>query len=194
MPKPVTLPCFIQSLPRPLPVYTTLGGVSAQPGLGSARPRIFIFIDLMILSVVPGEAFETLPDGTPKVPNEDNFNRLELSYATQGVSSIKGELRFPVTHTLPDNAPYDHLEYFPGHSSCGLCHRAETIVGTINGVNIFQSDRKIPRDYQSLAVARNEYVQCDRAADPYHCNMMDALFAHGGVVWQEFPDNLQGHF
>ncbi len=194
MPKPLTLPCFTQSLPRPLKVYTSLGTVSAQPAIDSKRPRFFIFINNMTLSVVPGESYPTHVDGSPQDPDSTKYNQLELSQPTTGYLSIKGELRFPVRDTLPNAAPYKDLEYAFGYSICGLCHHYEKKIGSLDGISIFVSDRKMPRDAQNLAVAREEHKLCDRTADPYHCDMMAAIFDKGEVVWQDFPALLRGHF
>src|SRR4051794_26926429 len=45
MPKPVSLPCFLSTLARPLEVHATLSVTSAQPAVGKRSPRIFIFLD-----------------------------------------------------------------------------------------------------------------------------------------------------
>lgn len=194
MPKPLSLPCFTRSLPRPLKVYISEGRQSAQPALSAQSPRYFIFINGLTLSVVPDSEFPTQPDGSPKDPNSTKFNQLELSQPTKGYSSIKGELRFPVKETLPRNAAYANLEYSTGYSICGICHRYEDKVGSLDGVSIFQSDQKMPAQPQAISVAFNEYKTCNASLTPYHCNMMNALFEPGPVVWQDFPDYLQGHF
>ena len=44
LPKPLTLPCFLESLARPLEMSATFSVVSAQPAVGHRSPRVFLFL------------------------------------------------------------------------------------------------------------------------------------------------------
>src|SRR5450432_198125 len=40
LPKPLSIPCFLESLARPIPVLATFGVLSAQPAVGVRSPRV----------------------------------------------------------------------------------------------------------------------------------------------------------
>ncbi len=42
LPKPLSLPCFLESLARPLEISASYGVFSAQPAKGIRSPRIFV--------------------------------------------------------------------------------------------------------------------------------------------------------
>jgi len=52
LPKPLTLPCFLQALARPLAMTATDSVFSLQPADGLRSPRIFLFTPGMVMSVV----------------------------------------------------------------------------------------------------------------------------------------------
>jgi hypothetical protein len=73
----VTLPCFLQTLQRPLSLYATSSPISAQPADSERDPRIFVMMEPLILSVVAvGETSVYL----------------ELSELTSNTRSIKAEI------------------------------------------------------------------------------------------------------
>lgn len=183
MPKPLELACFVASLPRPLEINATQSLFSAQPSDGAANPRVFIFFDRLILSVVTKAAeFDDRPGDQP-------FKELlELSFVTEGVESIKAEIKFPVTATLPASAPYVGLEGpVAGQSLCHLCHDNELQVDTIEGVPVFQSTMLKPSDRKSIAFIKNERQFCNELLDPDRCAMLASLTDHGELVWRDFP-------
>src|SRR5688572_8125053 len=53
LPRPVTLPCFLATLPRPLEVHASQSIFSAQPAAGRRSPRMFIFSGALTLTIVP---------------------------------------------------------------------------------------------------------------------------------------------
>ena len=53
LPPPVTLPCFLESLDRPLHVEAAISRSSAQPAYWDRSPRLFLFIGDLVLTVVP---------------------------------------------------------------------------------------------------------------------------------------------
>ena len=190
MPHPLTLPCFVRSLPRPLYAYSTASGESAQPSIGDNNPRVFLFFDKLTLSIVPGERYNTLPTGEPSPASPDKHNLLEISYNTQGVKSTKGEIKFPIVAPLPDSGPYENLAFRDTASICSLCHRGEVKYGEINGVPIYESDRLKPLDPIGFKPMRTDYEACAALPESYHCNMLKAIFDPGEIRWQEFPAGL----
>lgn len=168
LPKPTTLPCFIESLDRPLAVYASTSTAGAQPASGPHNPRIFLFRGDLTMSVVSqGEARETL----------------ELSHALGDRRSIKAELVFPVESVLEPRAPYDQVEFGQG-TSCGVCHGAETRVTSIEFATAWASDafQDDPDQGLSLSFLRQSARDCDHQAEPERCEMLDAIFGHGDLM------------
>lgn len=168
LPKPTSLPCVLESLERPLSLYATTSTAGAQPASGPENPRIFVFSGNLVMSVVPqGEASATL----------------ELAYAIGDRRSIKAELAFPIDEALAPSAPYDQVD-FGGGSSCGVCHGGESRVESIDFATAWASDvfQDEPDQALSLSFLRLSARECDPAAEPERCAMLDAIFGHGEVV------------
>ena len=53
LPFPVSVPCLLASLPRPLPLVATNSINSAQPAEGNRSPRVFLLLEHLAISVVP---------------------------------------------------------------------------------------------------------------------------------------------
>ena len=175
LPSPVTLPCFLTSLPRPLGLELTSNVFSLQPAQGRESPRIFVRNAGLTLSVVPAgpgahllEFGEVLPSGL----------------------SLKAEVAFPVQGTLTradtfartlDSADADF-------TSCGVCHALETEVapGEYASVPLRPTaDKIVPLD-----MLRAEHEACRPSDDPDRCEMLSALFDHGPVEHAPFPDDI----
>jgi hypothetical protein len=168
LPKPTSLPCLLESLDRPLPLYATTSVAGAQPASGPQNPRLFLFRGALTMSVtLEGEASQVL----------------ELSYAIGDRRSIKGELVFPVDDALAPSAPYDQVE-LGGGTICGFCHGAEARVATIDFATAWSSDafQDDPEQGLSPAFVRQSAIDCDHEAEPGRCEMLDAIFGHGDVV------------
>ena len=89
LPEPVSVPCLVQALDRPLAINSTSGIVSAQPAESVHNPRIFIFTDGLALSIVPaGRGRDLLELGQYDTPEE----------------SLKGELHMPVDTPVTKDA------------------------------------------------------------------------------------------
>lgn len=167
LPKPTTLPCFLESLERPLSIYASTSTGGAQPASGPGSPRIFVFRGDLVMSIVP--------EGT-------GSHTLELSQAIGNRMSIKAELEFPVEQTLARSAPYDQVD-LGGGSTCGTCHDSETQVDSIDFATAWASDayQDEPELGLSLAFLRQNALDCDPEAEPQRCGMLDAVFGHGDV-------------
>lgn len=168
LPRPISLPCLLESLDRPLAVYATTSTAGAQPASGPENPRIFVLEgDLAMSLVLEGEHAATL----------------ELGYAIGERRSIKAELAFPVEGMLAPSAPYEQVQLGEG-TSCGLCHGGETRVSEIDFASAWASDmfQDEPDQALSLAFLRQSAIDCDHEAQPERCGMLDAIFGHGDVV------------
>jgi hypothetical protein len=177
MPKPVTLPCFLDTLARPLQFHATQSIFSLQPAAGLRSPRIFLFSGPLIMSVVP--------EGT-------GSSLLEFGELRSESRSLKGEIEFPVTAELPDSAPYERILFNPTLTSCGFCHAAEEPAADLPLVPAFVSQalRPRPNERTSLDVVFAQWLACDATAEPARCAMLKSLFERGEIVEHDFPSTL----
>lgn len=210
MPKPLTLACFIASLPRPVYYNSTISNFSAQPSIGRANPRIFLnFNEGLWLSFVPQEAITTqTKEGiTHKIWDQDGIQLLELSEEVTShhtsPQSIKGELAFPITTQLAPNAPYAHINFNADKKSslCGGCHANETVIDSIEDVPIFRS--AMLRNFEAGEVRHatliDAYLTCDdnlhednhTQNEWYRCQMYEATFGRGTMLWRSFREDIE---
>lgn len=168
LPKPVSLPCFLQALSRPLSLYMTSSDRSLQPSPGARSPRTFIVFEPMVMSIVL--------DGPAKIA-------LELGYRTSPSRSVKTEILFPLTTDVTFDNIFD--EVLSGRlTKCGACHTGETITFHPDlPVDVFESDIIAPFDLYEVDIEsmRGERASCDPAAEPERCALLSALFDHGTV-------------
>lgn len=209
MPKPLTLACFIASLPRPLTYNATFSRSSVQPAIGKLNPRIFIQYEKLWLSFVPHEAMTAVKDPITgertSVWDADGIQLLEFSLEVESdlpvPQSIKGELAFPILSTIPRNAPYARIAYSAQESTCKACHANETIVGSLDGVPIFRS--KMLRSAKQTLMQPDDIFSHYYACDPhintgpgtennewYRCQMLKALVEPGPIEWQNFRSDI----
>ena len=182
LPKPVTLPCFLESLPRPLAIEATRSITSAQPAVGARSPRMFLFFDPLIVSVVPAGDGERL---------------LEFGERRDEVRSLKAELEFPITDTLGPGAAFDRLRYNETNSTCDFCHaESEPAPGVDHPyAQISRGIRPMPRERVPLADLMRETQACDPAAEPDRCAMLRALFERSPQPTEgEFPEPYKTFF
>ncbi|WP_413558326.1 hypothetical protein [Bdellovibrio sp. HCB209] len=172
LPKPLSIPCLIENLPKPLKVYSFESTGSAQPSPDSNSPRIFIIIDKLIVSVIP--------KGIGR-------NFVEFSQVISSSESVKAEVQFPVVSELDVAAPYDSIRAAFG-TSCRDCHMGE------RGVSGFAGDayasvilRPGPVGRQTASKMRLLSANCDDADDPARCKMLRAVFVNGQAQDTSFP-------
>jgi hypothetical protein len=186
MPKPLDLPCFIESLPRPLYVNMIDSVFSAQQSNGPGNPRIFIFFDKLIMSVVPEEK-----PGSREIPEQVNL--LELSFETTDKKSIKAEIAFPIKKPMNYGDAYVRLTSIFNVSVCGICHDREVLVNHIDGQEVFESD--ILRPYDGSEVPMHEISDaaqvCNPILQPHRCAMLDAIVGDGDLRWQAFDPSIR---
>ena len=171
LPSPVTLPCFLQALARPLKMHASVSLISAQPSAGARSPRIFLFFDGMRMSIVPAGA------GAPL---------LELGEIREESRSLKAEILFPVTTPLDAATPYQRILFTPTVTRCGFCHPVETPDPDITFATAFTSVALRPLDSYAVTIdsLANELAICDPSAEPDRCAMLQALFDQGPPVEQ----------
>jgi hypothetical protein len=175
LPKPVELPCLLESLPRPLEVYATLSTLSAQQTFNRAYPRIFLFADPLIFSVVP--------DGI-------GASLLEMAEQRAMGRSIKAELEFPVETELTSATPYEKVMFSETNSTCAFCHADETMVEDLTFTQVFESVSLRPVPWQQVGIEEllRTTAACDALAEPEQCAMVKAIFGQeGGVTHRDFP-------
>ena len=177
LPKPLTLPCFLESLARPLQIHATYSLFSAQPAEGLRSPRIFLFQDPTLLSIVPAG---------------DGASLLEFGEQRAEFRSLKAEIAFPVLAPLEPSAPFDRLLFNPQITTCGGCHAEERPESEISGVSRFVSRalRPLPRDQVTALSLAHELEICDRALEPQRCAMLQALLGRGPVTDRDFPVDM----
>jgi hypothetical protein len=178
LPKPASLACFLEALERPLRLVATRSFFSAQPAMGSRSPRIFLFTDGIIQSIVP--------EGSAR-------NLLEMGEATSPASSIKAELEFPIAEPITLATAFERLP-LDGITTCGVCHNGHVPVLGIEGA--FESEVLRPADQElvPLAELEDEARRCDGEIEPERCAMLGALFQHGEVIATEFPRSVRTIF
>lgn len=175
LPQPVSVSCFIASLPRPLAVVPVNSVLSAQPAAGRRSPRLFIYDERLILSIVP--------DG-------DGANLLEFGQFVDELNTIKGELEFPITATVSDEAPYTHVQQETGPTTCGFCHAREVSHPTIPEARVSVAYRPHATTLIPLTTVRIEHVTCDHELEPERCELLDAVFNYGSITEGTFPEAL----
>jgi hypothetical protein len=173
LPLPVTLPCFVEALDRPLGLTASTSPFSAQPTDSFEDPRLFLLDDTLAMTIVTtGEASALL----------------ELGGYTEPGRSTKAELEFPVTHRLPRSAPYERTILGAG-TSCALCHADERFAGDVEGVATYTTETLAPERAREISVAFVEqHARACADADPTErCALLEAVFAHGEVHERGFP-------
>ncbi|AUX36736.1 MULTISPECIES: hypothetical protein [Sorangium] len=174
--KPLELPCFLAHLAGPLQMTAALSTASAQAAFDRRSPRIFVFLDPLVFTVVPEGLGRDL---------------LEFGERRGDARSLKGEIAFPVTSELTPGAPFEHIIFNEQYSTCAFCHADETRAPDIPFARAFESLALRPRDNAviSLDELRSEVRSCDAESDPYRCAMLHALFDRDGVIQRDFPES-----
>jgi hypothetical protein len=175
LPRPTSLPCFLESLDRPLELYLTSSTLSLQPADGERSPRTFIVNGDLVMSVVTNPEF---------------IFRLELGYRSAPNRSRKGEVLFPLTQDVTATMIENRIRV-GDVSICGACHGAETRPDDaffIDGA--YESSIAVPLapfevDLEEL---KSEAALCDPSREPDRCAQLSALFDHGEVVRSAFWD------
>jgi hypothetical protein len=184
LPKPASVACFLEALSGPLALQAANSPFSAQPAAGARSPRLFLFYDPLVLSVVPGGSGAHL---------------LELGERRSDNTSLKAELAFPIESEISRTAPYDRLRFndTTTTSACGFCHASEHRVEEIDHpfAVISQAMRPLPSQRVTLESLRAEAIRCDPAAEAERCDILRALFDRDTAPLEhEFPATFKTFF
>ena len=172
LPKPLSLPCFLQNFPRPLKLFAMQSRFSAQQSAGPNNPRVFIINgDLMLSVVTYGLGSEAL----------------ELSYKTGEGQSIKGEIYFPLTENITEDHPYTSIET-GGGTACRFCHLNER--PSPDYPNAFESDLTLPDPFERMSLTRLDQLtqECNPEEDQTRCDMFTSLFGDRRFQQGDFPE------
>jgi hypothetical protein len=178
LPKPLSLACFVEALGRPLQLHATRSEISAQPAVGVRSPRLFLYVEPLVMTVVPAGAGAQL---------------LELGEQRPEFRSLKAELRFPISEMVTPSEPYEHALFVEGVTACAFCHAAEEsdplVAGGLGYVS--QALRPSTRDQRvTLESLREELEACDFALEAERCDLLDALFGWGETLDWDFPMDM----
>lgn len=177
LPKPLTLACFVEALGRPLKLHAALSTVSAQPSRGTRSPRIFVYLESLVMTVVP--------EGR-------GAHLLELGEQRPDLRSLKAELRFPIEENISSSLPYEDALYTQEVTGCAFCHADEQRDLNVTVAPAFVSVALRPFEERrvSLSSLQDEHAICDPAIEPERCALLDALFGGGDVADWDFPAEM----
>jgi len=179
LPRPLSLPCFLESLDRPLEVHAALSTISLQPAPSPRSPRIFIFTGDVIMSVVP--------EGTGR-------SLVEMGQLVEPGRSAKAELRFPVTDPITPDQPFAHVND-GGGTTCRFCHPREEPAPTVSpSAFVSGAFSPVARARVDIEGLRAERQSCDEATEPERCALLGAIFDHGEVRGRDFPPGVPTAF
>lgn len=176
LPRPVTIPCLVASLPRPLSVVATTSAFSAQPADGRRSPRVFLMGDPLILSIAISGAGKDL---------------LEFAERTDPARTLKAEVGFPVTGAIVPDDAFARVRTGPSQTNCGLCHRAEAPHPTVDGGFVSAAFRPNPGELVPLAELKAELASCDPASERDRCLRLIALLGLGPTTQGAFPSAFE---
>lgn len=168
LPEPVTAACFVAALERPLRLEATASDFSAQPADSAARPRLFLFLGPLTVSVVPSGPGASL---------------IEFGEHTDPAHTLKGELPLPVEGAVTAQDAFDHVAHPELVTTCHVCHQPAMPWpgGGYTSVAIRPEDDELV-DVDALAAE----VRACAPADSEACALLGTVFA-GEVVHTPFP-------
>jgi hypothetical protein len=174
LPMPVTVPCMLDVLPRPLSIHATSSDLSVQPADGETNPRIFILINSLTIAIaISGEGAKIV----------------ELSESLAVNRSVKGEIGFPVTEPLALSLVYERIinKDGPG-TSCAGCHFSEGIAGSGFPENAFASKALRPFERQGIAISRlKKFKELCLGESNERCEILESIFRDGDPQQFDFP-------
>lgn len=177
MPKPISLPCFVESLERPLAVSAGSGVVSAQPATGERSPRLFLFSEPLIMTVVPEGVGSQL---------------LEIGELRSETRSLKAELKFPIDRDLEPQEPFEATIFNESITTCAFCHAAEEPDPGIEFARAYVSQalQPLPSLRVGIDQVRAEHLACEPELEPGRCALFAAIFDWGEVLEGSFPETM----
>ena len=176
MPKPLTVPCFLDALRRPHAIQATKNTLSGQPAYSTTSPRIFLIKGLtLFISVVPSGPFMDVIEFGEVVGNGDK--------------SVKAELFFPITKNLTETEFYETvLNSSKSGTTCGPCHGGDGAAPEGFPATAFQSPIVQPFAGQrvSLLSIQNHAELCKTQVLD-ECPILQSILYGGKTTEREFP-------
>ncbi|MBL8950800.1 MAG: hypothetical protein JNK82_08495 [Myxococcaceae bacterium] len=177
LPRPVTVPCVVAALPRPLPLVATHSQTSAQPAEGSMSPRIFVMGASLVIAVVPSGA---------------GANLLETGEWVTSTRTIKGELELPVSAPVASDALYTHVATTTQRTTCALCHRDEAPHDTRASAFVSTAYRPNPGEELTEAAVEALHDACVESGETTgRCELLHALYDFGAVRQSAFRREVE---
>lgn len=178
LPKPVTVPCLIESLTPPLKVFAMRSTASLQFSISPEDPRFFIFFAPLIISVTSGGPGAEV---------------VEMSVVQPGSQlSLKAELRFPVTEHVSDALAYQRIRSGLGTTCAHFCHQHEERDWRIQHAEAFLSKAIRPSLRFEVTLNSLESVRsaCRSPTDSLRCELLHAVLVRGQATREEFPADM----
>lgn len=179
LPRPLSIPCFLDALPHPLNLNATTSRISAQPAGDDENPRFFIFAGPESKLVISA------------VPSGEGSSVIEYSIMISDIESIKGEIAFPILDTVVLNTVNSRIaaKSPATGTTCGGCHTGERLAPIeFYGANQFISRALSPKSTSQVSEGRLKELnsQCKNIQSE-RCNIYDAIFGATGINIQLFP-------
>lgn len=171
--KPVTVSCLISFLEAPLKIYAVNNQASAQAAASFESPRIFIFNQNLILSVVP--------DG-------DGKDFVEMSEVVGIFRSIKAELKFPINDIIVSGDAFRSIINNQGVSTCRGCHDNAEVANQITTGPAFITDMVLPDPNKRVPATNLNFWarNCDVNSNPFRCEMLKVIMINGKAEESNF--------
>lgn len=178
LPRPVTAPCVIEALDRPLELEATSSRDSVQPADGQRSPRIFIWPhDELVVAIALAGKGQAL---------------IELGQFVTPSRSVKAELEFPVHEPVTAEQALAHVRNpeHPRITRCFVCHDLEEDEPLVPGGRSSLALRPAPRTLVDIASLSQLHETCDPTEDASRCAWLEALVTHGPIEHRPFDDAI----
>lgn len=168
--------CLLASLARPLSIVASTSITSAQPADSRESPRFFVLDDALVLSFVP---------------SGDGQHLVEFGQWTDATHTLKGELQLPRVGELAADAPHTRVRMTSPATTCGLCHRDESMSDSVPNGYVSLAYRPVDRTLVPLSELLAAHEKCTRDEDASErCVLFHALFDFGTVKQGAFRSNV----
>ena len=178
LPRPVTAPCVIEALDRPLKVEATSSADSVQPAVGEQSPRIFIWPhdDLIVAIALAGKGQRLI----------------ELGQFVTPVRSVKAEIEFPLDGPATTAEALERVRNpeHPRITSCFVCHDREEDEPEVPGGRSSLAIRPRAKSLVDIASLEALHETCDPTEDPLRCAWLEALVTHGPLEHRPFDEAI----
>jgi hypothetical protein len=122
------------------------------------------------------------------VTGGDGKDLLELGELVTESRTLKAEYKFPFTGPTSREDGYQHLDYIPSSTTCGLCHQNEERHPAHPMARVSLALRPPKHTVVKLADVRAWAAACDREATRDRCLRFESVFGFGEVAEGVFPD------